>query len=70
MQHTLTVTREVADYLAALDAQAQPMIAAAQQALAVKQAVFTAVLRSQGITQGSLVSLDGTALVIDVPDAP
>lgn len=62
MQQTVTISAASSDYLAALHREAQ-------RVAALRDAVYTTLLREHGIPgPAALVSLDGTALVIDVPD--
>lgn len=55
---TITLTPELATYLA-------EAIRDAKDAATVRDIVFTAALRSGGMTQGTLAGLDGTTLTVN-----
>lgn len=62
MQKTLSISLKQSDYLAQLSSQAD-------SALNAFRVAFTTVLRGADLTEARFVSLDGTALTVELPDA-
>ena len=60
-ERSLTITQPQSDLLAAVGAEAQK----AQHAF---EMTFAAIIRGHGVTDASLVKLNGPTLTIEVPD--